>query len=80
MPELLTADVSIEIDGKVYNGQYTVNMKLQSLTVMSEYGVETTDTSYPSPSGTPLENSKGMAQLVLQGIVEKYLVRTKKNY
>lgn len=53
MPELLTADVSIETDGKVYNGQYTVNMKLQSLTVMSEYGVETTDTSYPSPSRRP---------------------------
>lgn len=80
MPDLLAADVSVEIDGTVYNGQYTVNMKLQSLTVMSEYGVETTDTSYPSPSRTPLENNKGMAQLVLQGIVEKYLVRTKKNY
>ena len=39
MPDLLAADVSVEIDGTVYNGQYTVNMKLQSLTVMSEYGV-----------------------------------------
>jgi hypothetical protein len=80
MPELLTADVSIEIDGTGYNGQYTVNMKSQSLTVEYEYGKETTDTSYPSPSRTPLENNKGMAQLVLQGIVEKFLVRTKKNY
>jgi hypothetical protein len=78
MPELLTADVSIEINGTVYNGQYTVNMKGQSLTVMSEYGEETTHTSYPSPSRTPLENNKRMAQLVLQGIVEKFLVRTKK--
>jgi hypothetical protein len=80
MPELLTADVSIEIDGTVYNGQYTVNIKRQLLTVMSEYGVETTNTSYPSPSRTPLENNKVMAELVLQGIVEKFLVRTKKNY
>jgi Cft2 family RNA processing exonuclease len=73
MSELLTADVSIEIDGTTYEGRYTVNIKHQLLTVISEYGRETTYTSVPSGIGTPLEDNKGQAKRILRQIVDKFL-------
>ncbi|MTJ49665.1 hypothetical protein [Dolichospermum sp. UHCC 0259] len=80
MSELLTADISIEINGTTYEGRYTVNMKHQLLTVISDYGTETTYTSIPSDMQTPLERNKGIAMRVFREIVDKSLEETRKGY
>jgi hypothetical protein len=72
-PELPRADISVEIDGKTYHGEYTVKIKSQLLHVSSSYGNKTTHTSSPSSYGTPLEDNQGMAKLVLSQIVSDYL-------
>ncbi len=71
-PELPRADISVEIDGKTYHGEYTVKIKSQLLHVSSSYGNKTTYTS-PSSYGTPLEDNQAMAKLVLSQIVSDYL-------
>ncbi|ALF52005.1 hypothetical protein ACX27_02700 [Nostoc piscinale CENA21] len=70
MAKIFSSDVSIEIDGRIYKGQYTITGT--SLTVSSIYGSEST---FKSPAS--LQYNETIAQIVLQGIVENYLRQKK---